>query len=198
MGKGSSFEREICKHLSKWWTGGKRDDVFWRSQTSGGRATQRLKKGQRTYGSYGDIAAVDPIGEPLLKLWTIELKRGQYHGEISDLLECKRKPGVQCQFELALGQTYRSHKQAGSLGWLLISRPDRRPALAYIDAGTAKLFDGLLRRPYGRYFVDVCLDGQRVHLRFVGMLLEGLLGRLRPQDVLRSVRQAALGCPRLP
>ena len=36
--KGSEFEREMCKCLSLWWTDSKRDDVFWRSAQSGGRA----------------------------------------------------------------------------------------------------------------------------------------------------------------
>jgi len=43
MAKGSSFEREICTILSKWWTNNERDDVFWRTAGSGARATTRSK-----------------------------------------------------------------------------------------------------------------------------------------------------------
>ena len=76
LGKGSEYERTVCKRLSLWWTDGERDDIFWRTAGSGAWATTRGKKGEKTYGSYGDVAALDPIGEPLIKLVTIEIKRG--------------------------------------------------------------------------------------------------------------------------
>ncbi len=76
MAKGQDFERKICKELGLWWTGGERDDIFWRSAGSGGRATERKKKGKTTANSYGDIMAMDPIGQPLLDLICFELKRG--------------------------------------------------------------------------------------------------------------------------
>ena len=41
--KGGAWEREFSKYLSLWITEGERDDVFWRSSQSGGRATQRAK-----------------------------------------------------------------------------------------------------------------------------------------------------------
>ncbi|MBM3120244.1 MAG: hypothetical protein FJ006_12010, partial [Chloroflexi bacterium] len=58
--KGASFERDISRQLSLWWTHGERDDVFWRSSMSGGRATVRAKKGQKTAYQNGDITATDP------------------------------------------------------------------------------------------------------------------------------------------
>ncbi len=77
MGKGSGFEREIAKKLSLWWTEGENEDVFWRSQASGGRATMRKKKDKDALNSQaGDITAFDPIGEPLIKAWNIECKSG--------------------------------------------------------------------------------------------------------------------------
>jgi hypothetical protein len=48
MAKGSSFEREIAKLLSLWWSEGMRDDVFYRSHASGGRFTMRRKSGKDT------------------------------------------------------------------------------------------------------------------------------------------------------
>jgi hypothetical protein len=84
--KGGTFEREMCVALSKWWSNGKRDDIFWRSASSGGRATQRKSKGKTTANSSGDICALDPIGKPLLDLVSIELKRG-YTTSIADLLD---------------------------------------------------------------------------------------------------------------
>jgi hypothetical protein len=131
--KGSNFERSICKELSLWWTKGQRDDVFWRSSQSGGRATQRAKKGLRTYGSYGDIAAVDPIGDPLLKYYTIELKRGSTYKSMGDLIDCSRitaaHPWIKC-----LLQAKSAYLRAQSLTWLLICKRDHRETMVYLDA----------------------------------------------------------------
>lgn len=85
--KGAQFERDICRQLSLWWTGGSRDDVFWRTPQSGGRATTRRKGGKETYGHYGDILAVDPIGIPLLKFMTFELKCGYKGTSPMDLMD---------------------------------------------------------------------------------------------------------------
>lgn len=74
--KGSAFERKFCKRLSLWWTGGKLDDVFWRTSQSGGRATQRMKSGKRTADAYGDIGAERECGKALTKNTFWELKRG--------------------------------------------------------------------------------------------------------------------------
>jgi len=76
MAKGGGFEREIAVLLSKWWTEGKRDDVFYRSHASGGRFTSRRKTGKDTALQGGDITASDPIGEPLIAAWSIEAKTG--------------------------------------------------------------------------------------------------------------------------
>src|SRR6476660_6899090 len=130
MAKGADFEREICKQLSLWWTYDSRDDVFWRSSQSGGRATVRFRKGKGTAGSYGDICAMDPIGEPLLKLFTIELKRGRSHGEPGDLLD--GKGSASCHpFLNAIRQAKEAHRIAGSRSWLLISRRDPKQTVIF-------------------------------------------------------------------
>jgi len=72
--KGGAFEREVAVTLSKWWSGGARDDVFWRTAGSGGRATVRRKKGKATRFSSGDITFTDPIGRPLIELFNIECR----------------------------------------------------------------------------------------------------------------------------
>jgi hypothetical protein len=91
--KGSSFEREIAKSLSLWWSEGKRDDIFYRTQSSGGRYTSRKKSGKNTDMQAGDIAATVADGEPLLREWSIEIKTGygKRKGEELvrwDLLDC--------------------------------------------------------------------------------------------------------------
>src|SRR5271166_5739903 len=94
MAKGSQFERDICRKLSLWWTQDQsppNDAVFWRTSNSGGRATTRKKLGKKTKGQYGDITAIDPIGQPLIDFVTIEIKRGYNKASIIDLLDKQGK-----------------------------------------------------------------------------------------------------------
>lgn len=72
--KGSSFERHICKSLSLWMSHGKRDDLFWRSAMSGGRASVQFKKGKPNRTQTGDITAIDPLGAPLVSKFFIDSK----------------------------------------------------------------------------------------------------------------------------
>ena len=87
MGKGSSFEREICRKLSLWFSNGTAEDWYWRTAGSGARATVRAKSGKTTRGHYGDICATCPEAEPLLKKITFELKRGYNHATLQDLFD---------------------------------------------------------------------------------------------------------------
>jgi len=92
MAKGGEYERGICKQLSKWWSGGERDDIFWRSDASGARATVRFKKHNlQTAGGSGDIKAVHPSGFALTDWVTIELKRGYKNWNIMEVLEKVKK-----------------------------------------------------------------------------------------------------------
>ncbi|MEK0338471.1 MAG: hypothetical protein QQN41_13665, partial [Nitrosopumilus sp.] len=84
--KGSQFERDICSKLSLWWTKGKSDDVFWRTPGSGARAKVRYKKGKSSIG-VGDVQATDPIGQPLIDLCTIEIKKGYFKHTYFDLID---------------------------------------------------------------------------------------------------------------
>jgi len=180
--KGSAFEREICKKLSLWWSSGKDDDIFWRSSQSGGRATQRAKKGQTTYGSYGDIAAVNPIGEPLIKMFTIELKRGSSHGCPGDLLDFKednsKHPWMKC-----LKQAIKAHKAAGSKAWMLICRRDRRQAMVFIESRIFRLLRD--NQPIAERGNVMSLYLTDVHL--VGIGLEVFLKNITPAKIINQL-----------
>jgi hypothetical protein len=73
-GKGSAFERSICKRLSLWVSHGKREDLFWRSAMSGGRATVGRKQGKDHAHHAGDISATHPDGHKLTEHWYVECK----------------------------------------------------------------------------------------------------------------------------
>lgn len=122
--KGNALERRISKELSLWWTNGKHDDIFWRSASSGGRATQRAKSGKHTSGSYGDITAVDHIGDPLLKFFCIELKKGYTKDiDVLDLIDGKKKVPTIVKF---WKQVEKATKEANALTSLLIFERNRK------------------------------------------------------------------------
>lgn len=183
-GKGSSFERLICKQLSRWWSEGERDDIFWRSSQSGGRATQRAKSGRKTYGSYGDIAATDPIGEPLLRFFTIELKIGRSHGDVGDFLDFKDENACH-KWSQTLKQAIRSHNDAGSLAWLLICKRDFRRTMVYLANSTlmslpVEAVRGLLHPPLFRHRVIIVGLGK---VDVIGMPLDKFLLAVKPRDL---------------
>ncbi len=120
--KGSQFERDVCRELSLWWSHGERDDIFWRSVTSGARATQRSKSRKQTHGQYGDIQATDPIGQPLLCIFCFELKRGYPNASVSDLIECDNGG----QFGKWLKQAWKSTKLGGSFYPILLTKRNQR------------------------------------------------------------------------
>lgn len=74
--KGGSMEREVATKLSLWWSEGASDDLFWRSQASGGRATVRGKRGKANPDQFGDIVATGGDASLLMSKWSIEVKTG--------------------------------------------------------------------------------------------------------------------------
>ncbi len=141
--KGSQFEREICKQLSLWWTNGERDDVFWRTSSSGGRATQRTKQNKSTFGQYGDVQATDPIGQRLIDIICIELKRGYPKATFSDWFDRKSvnkkiqkvdKTNIVSFIVQAETQAYNADADTAIKHcWWLIHKRDRREATLSMD-----------------------------------------------------------------
>jgi len=129
--KGSDYERWFCTELSFWWSGGKRDDIFWRSSSSGGRATVREKRHRKTSQQYGDVAAIDPSGYLLTDLVTIELKRGYSTNTILDVFDKIKQNSVHL-WEDFFSQAIKSHEDAGSFAWMLVTKRDRREAMIWM------------------------------------------------------------------
>jgi hypothetical protein len=137
--KGSEFERSVCKELSRWWTDGARDDVFWRTPQSGGRATSRGKKGVSTAGQYGDVQAIDPIGLPLLEFMTFELKHGYKMASIMDLVDGKETSLWSRWIEGVIV----AHEKARSMGWaLIVQRHTKRRVICMPKVVSDKAFWG--------------------------------------------------------
>lgn len=80
MAKGGNFENEISAKVSLWLTNGKSDDSVRRTESSGGRATQRSKnKKKKTRETmFGDLCPADenPSVQSFFNLISLELKSG--------------------------------------------------------------------------------------------------------------------------
>lgn len=134
MPKGQNFERQICKELSLWLSKGQRDDLFWRTAGSGGRATTRQKKGKNTAGAAGDICSTDPDSAEFCRFVTFELKRGYNHVSLMDTLDMDNV-GVFCQW---IHQAKRSAKAAQTPYWLILHKRDKRLPLVYLPMELGK------------------------------------------------------------
>lgn len=161
-GKGSSFERSICRQLSLWCSNGKRDDIYWRTAGSGGMARRRGRDGRQTRNQHGDILAVDAIGAPLLDIFTVELKRGYQRLSLADMLDTpsrilENEVRIKKREEQQAAKAKRKQKKqkvskrkdgwrewiykaeeavdhSGTYTWALIHRRDKREAMICIPA----------------------------------------------------------------
>jgi hypothetical protein len=133
--KGNSFERQLCKDLSLWWTNGENDSVFWRTSGSGGRATSRHSRSKRTKNQYGDVCVVDAIGQPFIDLFVVEAKRGYSSSSLANLLD---RPRDACQqiWEEWIQQAQEAHERAGSFSWMIIAQRDRRERIVVLPEST--------------------------------------------------------------
>jgi hypothetical protein len=142
MAKGSQFERDVARTLSLWWSGGEDDFLFWRTDTSGGRATSRAKKGLKTKGRCGDLCAIDGRGEALTSLVTIELKRGYNKLTPIDLIDGGTGLSDARSFAGFVKQATAAADRAGTPYWMVIHRRDGRTSVCYFPSA---LFSKLIR-----------------------------------------------------
>ena len=176
-GKGSAFEREVSKQLSEWWTGEEDSSVFWRSQTSGGRATQREKQGKKTHNQYGDITVTDPIGQPLLDVVSIELKCGYNSLDPFSMFDSfLRKP--EQNFPKFLHQAHRDSRRAGAPYWWVIHKRDRKHVMIYFPDSFSDVMDECKQRD--------CVEFRHGKWHFQGMRFEDFLWLCSPEDIKRE------------
>ncbi len=148
MAKGGQFERDICRSLSLWWSGGKHDDLFWRTAGSGGRATVRRKKGKGTKGHAGDITNTSKHGAGFMRLVTLELKRGYNKNTLHDILD-QGRANAQPMYETWFKQAEASRNIAKSDWWWLIVRRDKHDALLIAPHSFHDAFADSIPNPVG-------------------------------------------------
>lgn len=183
--KGSGYERDFCRRLSLWWSGGPkhgRDDLFWRSSMSGGRATVRGRKGKTTAGHYGDIAATDPMGAGLLKVFAVECKCGynKKSTSIGDLLDVPEGGAIQ-ELGAWIKQSRKAARLAGASYWLLAHKKDRREEVIYMPRPAFDFFmKGQLFGPFVLNRQLISPDTLELFVEFQGPLR---IGKTKTIDV---------------
>lgn len=135
--KGSKFERDISRELSWWWSCGESEDWFWRSQSSGARATQRAKTDQTTQGQYGDVASTHPASARFIEYMPLEVKVGYNKATIHELMDLdpdRQRP----TYEDFLQQAIEASENSGSETWGIIHRRDQRQPILTVPAKSWK------------------------------------------------------------
>lgn len=146
MGKGGSFERECAKVLSFWWTNGETDDMIWRSDSSGARATQRRKSGKDTRFQFGDLTFTDTDAKPLFERLSIECKTGYgtktksgiSRWDILDIIDSKQKEPV---FVKMWNQAVRDAEMSKREPVLIFRRNGKAPCIAFTNKLAGELID---------------------------------------------------------
>lgn len=132
--KGAAFERSVCRHLSLWITKGKKEDVFWRSAMSGGRATLLHRKGKAAQNSAGDITATGEEGHTLTDQFYIECK---CYRDLNILpFFFGNDQGALCKFWAATILEASKHKKLP----LLIAKQNSVPPFVVLSALSARSF----------------------------------------------------------
>lgn len=136
--KGSQFERDMAKKLSLWLSDGERDDLLWRSHSSGGRATQRQNAGLDTEGQHGDLTSTSDLGKKLIDRYSIELKR------IKDIdflnVICGRTNALTGYLEQTVNQADLASTDGNIVMPMLIVKIDRKPELMFVPDDVGFMF----------------------------------------------------------
>lgn len=195
--KGGRFERELSADLSRWWADDEGvDDLFWRSSTSGGRATIRRRANKSTRGHCGDLTATDPFSKPLTDLVTIEAKRGYLKSSLNTLMDRNSTDLPQkSNFDGWVNQAIAAMENAGSHSWALIVRRDKKQALIFFPFDLMQRFHGdecfpkpvcpFMTLDFRIRYQDEAGKWKKRRLLIVGMLLKTFKKHVKRQNVLR-------------
>lgn len=134
--KGGAYERTLSVLLSLWVSSGRREDLFWRTAQSGGRATIGRRKGKDLARTAGDIGAIDPRGEWLCGTFLIEAKhyaQFKWPQDIYDQSSATPKKKTLRALEIAL-HTREEAAIHGRRSFLCLVRENHRPDAILTDS----------------------------------------------------------------
>lgn len=131
--KGSAFEREICRALSRFIDPTSTDTFFWRSAMSGGRATIQQRKGIKNLTQLGDLTCIHEKGQWFTDMFVVECKHVANLDLVGSMFSGKGKLAKFWQKHCQISRD--SHRAP-----LLIAKQNRVDILVVFDeVGTMKL-----------------------------------------------------------
>ena len=163
--KGAQYERDICKKLSLWLTRGEREDIFWRSAMSGGRATVGKKQGKDLSAQAGDLTAVHELGNKFINDFFVECKF--YKDLEAARIVYGTGPGILEQFMAKAIEEAHSYQKLP----LLIAKQNHKPDLAILTHNGLHTL-GLNRDIPMPWNLSMLIDGTPVYIFKLEVLLE--------------------------
>ena len=133
-GKGSLWERDVAKTLTKWLTGSEKPYVWWRAPGSGAIATISEENKELS----GDIITLRPEGAFLTDKFSIECKVGYPNSNFHKHLKGVKNDEIRLFWEQACGDADR----AGKLPMLIYKKKQYNALI-----GVTVLNDALLEIP---------------------------------------------------
>ena len=130
--KGSSYERTICKMLTKWYSGKEKPYIWWRSPSSGGLATVTAQNPDLT----GDIISVLPEGNFLTDIFSIEIKAGYPKSSFNKFFKKVKNNEILQFWEQSIRDCYKNCKEP-----MVIYKKDRQEPLIFITENIKNMFD---------------------------------------------------------
>jgi hypothetical protein len=104
-GKGSDFEREICRLLTIWCGGDPKKPYFWRQPASGAMLTRNDDENMS-----GDIRSIKPEGDFLTNTMSIELKTGYPKSSFDYHLKYNKSDGIRDFWAQCVGDATKVNK----------------------------------------------------------------------------------------
>ena len=133
--KGSAFERDMSKFLSKWINGSSDPLLFWRQIASGGLLTQMVWKDGKNLS--GDIHAIHEDGQFLTDRFSIELKNGYPKASFEKHLKENKNDEIKDFWEQCIRDAEKVNKEP-----LLIFKKMRSGVWVGVKPSTFKAIDG--------------------------------------------------------
>ena len=108
MAKGGNWERDVCKHLSKWLQGTEKPYIFWRGRGSGGMFT--ISEGEVGDTFSGDIYPVRQEGRFLTNIFSVECKEGYKEASLNKHLKYNKSDPIKSFWDQTVNDANKSNK----------------------------------------------------------------------------------------
>ena len=176
--KGSAYEREVGRLLSRWLTYDERADIFSRNVLSGGGFTRAEQAGAVTSRMPGDLMPAHPLAFAFMATFSVECKHLRDIGLEAYLWDPVYKSPLAQIITLA-------ERQAHGIGlhYFVTAKQNHRTALLFVSKQVGNIMMECTRRRGGAFPMYHRVHRQRVFI----MRLEDMLAAVDPTTLLERL-----------